>query len=561
MDSVEQIRGRLSIEDVVAPYVQLKKSGRSLKGLCPFHNEKTPSFIVSPDKGLAYCFGCRKGGDIFAFVQEIERVSFPESLKILADKAGIVLEKDPSFTSKEEKNILREILEDAHDFFHSQLQKTPEAISYLENRGYERSIVDRLGLGYSPDGFHELTSFLSKKSYSVKDILDSGLATQKEMGSSSVYDRFRHRIMFPIRDHQGNLVGFGGRTLSKDPETPKYLNSPETKLYHKGRMLYLFSEAKNAFREKDRAIVVEGYFDALTAHKEGYFETVASLGTALTEEQIKSIARLTKHLFFAFDADNSGQNAASRSIAIAQSLGLDPKVIHIPSGKDPDEALRSAPEEWEKAIENAPNALDYELGKAFEGVKPSSLDGKKTVLERFFPILARIPSAVTQEYYLKEISARLDITPQGLLSEFSRSTRPLKISQPEKKEEETKPSFSRFEHLMGIFMVFQQFQEPLQRAIKQEFLEENEQSLYKKVVHAYNAERSQHDDLEILKLFAEEHYASFSPQQLTTEVQTLTQGMKQQYKKRRLHELRMALGKGNTEKLLQETQDLLADRF
>lgn len=598
MNPTEDIRARISIEEVVAPFVQLKKNGRNFKGLCPFHQEKTPSFIVSPDKGLAYCFGCRKGGDIFAFLQEVENISFPEALKILAEKAGITLpEQKTAPIKKEEKERVLKLIEEANRFFQKELAKFPNAQEYLENRGYEKTEQKKLGLGYAPDSFHLLNEHLQKLGYKTKEILDAGLAAQKNVGDEHIYDRFRHRVIFPIHDSQGKLVGFGGRTLSSDPEAAKYLNSPETKYYHKGNTLYYFHQAKKSIRELDQAIIVEGYFDALTAHLHGYPQTVASLGTALTEGQITLIGRLTKNLLFAFDADQSGQAAASRSIELAQQLGYNVSIILIPSGKDPDEALRKTPEEWQKAVQGAIKAMDYEFQKALKNHSHKDLDSKKAILNELLPIIKRIPSDTEQEHYLKQLSLELETSLQSLLADFRRLQRPIQIkAKPPEAPQEPFRAHHRSDYLFGLMLNFPQYQPLIREHLKLLYLESEEQkNLYKYVSAHYNqpavssdtlAEEEQENrtptlekpsedeeiswkkHLQLLALYTDEKYASFSDEQISAEILSLCTALRSDYRKRRLQEISIQLAKREktdslalADELIREHHLLMTDTF
>ena len=594
MDSVEEIRSSLSIEEVVGNYVQLKKAGRNLKGLCPFHQEKSPSFIVSPDKGIAYCFGCRKGGDIFSFVQEVENVDFSGALQILAERAGVQLVRT-SPVKKEEKETVLGLVQEAQMFFTRQLEQHSPAQKYLESRGYDRAKQQQFGIGYAPDSFHELSEHLQHLGHTAKDILNAGLASQKQVGDSHIYDRFRHRILFPIHDPQGKLVAFGGRTLSDDPEAAKYLNSPETDYYHKGRTLFCFHLAKKSIKDSDRAIVVEGYFDALTAHAHGFTNTVASLGTALTEQQIALMGRFTKNLMFAFDADTSGQSAASRSIEIAQAMGFNISILHIPSGKDPDEAIRLAAEEWEKAIESAVPAMEYEFQKAFGQADAKVLEGKKKILEQLLPIIQRIPQKTEQEFYLKKLSFDLEVSLKSLLTDLQRTNRALSRNTPSAEKADEPPlstHFSRSDYLLGLLLHSPVFAKDMMASFKLEYLEDEAQkNLYKRVLDYYNhadessletedgqtrmtiekiAQGDQHGKahLQLLSLSADEKYASFSDEQLRSEVLHLTEAIRLDYRRRRLQALRFQLAKrdssvplSSADELIREHQSLLADKF
>ena len=582
MNELDTIRSRLTIEEVVGQYVTMKKIGRNFKALCPFHQEKSPSFIISPDKGLAYCFGCRKGGDIFAFIQELENVDFPGAVKMLAEKAGVELPKfQGSPLKKEEKERVLSLLQEAHEFFRKQLEGNEMARKYLENRGYGVKEQQRYGLGFAPDSFHQLSEFLQKQGYTGKETIDAGLASQKEVGDSNSYDRFRNRVMFPIHEAQGKLVGFGGRTLSTDPDAAKYLNSPETNYYHKGGTLYCFHLAKQAIRDKDQAVIVEGYFDALSAHLHGYPQTVASLGTALTEGQITLIGRFTKNLLFAFDADLSGQAAASRSIEVAQKMGYNVSIIRIPSGKDPDEAIRAAPEAWQSALNEAVNAMDYEFQKALGQNNATTLAGKKQVMAHLFPIIGRLPGKVDQEHYLKKLSMDLEVSLSSLMTDFDRQSHPKSLKTPKNPNnpEPQLPSYSRWEYLLGLLLNHPSYISTAQDVLKLDQLETlSQKNLYKNLFDHYNRPAvenglGQSEDgvkarLELLELYAEERYASFSDEQLQAEVLNLSNAIRQEYKKRRLQALRFQLAKRDSKKPLsasdetmKEYQQLMTDTF
>lgn len=576
MNTLEEIRSRLPIEEVVGNYVQLKKMGRNFKALCPFHSEKTPSFIVSPEKGMAYCFGCRKGGDIFAFVQEIEQLDFPETVRWLADKAGVTIEQEyRSKEKKEEKETLLEILHEAHRFFQKELDTSAEAKAYLEKRGYQKGDRDRFGLGYSPDSFHTLTQWLKKKGYPSKMILKSGLTAQKNFGDTAIYDRFRHRIMFPIDDPFGKLVGFGGRTLGADPETAKYLNAPETPLYHKGKTLFLFHLAKAAIRERNRAIIVEGYFDALTSHQKGYEETVASLGTALTEEQIKLIGRFTENLIFAFDADTAGQEAASRSIELAQRLGYTASVLLIPSGKDPDEALRTTPKAWEEAVKKSVNAVDYEFQKAFHAGNPKTIAGKKQIVAGLLPILQRLQNSVEREGYVKKLSFELETSPESIWTEFSKHSSKFPRKVIESTQSSGVTTYSRLEHLLGLLINTPELIVQAREHLKPDYLNSDEEKgLYKILFQHYNPavergpendeEQSQKRHLQLLELYTDETYADFSAEEREEEVIRLCEAIRKDYKKKRLRSIRWQLAKeevARRENLMKEYNALLSDQF
>ncbi len=576
MDIVEEIKSRLSIEEVVGPYVQMKKSGRNFKACCPFHSEKTPSFIISPDKGMAYCFGCRKGGDLFAFTQEVEGVDFTESIRILAEKAGIEYKREQhSGLKKEDKDRLSNIMDTALEFFQQGLENYKPGQEYLAKRDYDRNTQKRLLLGYAPEGFHHLTEYLKAKGFQQQDMLSAGLVSQKEVGDNKVYDRFRHRIMFPIHNPQGKLVAFGGRTLSKDSDAAKYLNSPETEYYHKGKTLYCYHRAKKAIREQDQAIIVEGYFDALSAQLHGFPQTVASLGTALTEQQIKLIGRLTKNLYFAFDNDTSGQTAASRSIEIAQTLGYNTHIIMIPSGKDPDEALRKAPEEWKEAIAKAMSATDYELSKALQIHDFRNIEGKKAILKHMLPVIQRLPNQLEKEQELKKLSLELETSLKSLFIELQKTkvSSPLSASSDSDSEGEIIPdtSYTPAESLLGLMTMNSSKNSDSFGLISANwYRSEREKKLYNTLAAQYNqaetvseketADNGDPHHLHLLELFAEDRYEHFSEEELHEETTKLICSLRQQHRKNRLQELKFQMAKDpQNADLVQEFQELLQE--
>jgi len=341
MNHLEEIRAKLSIEDIVGGYLQLKKAGRNLKGLCPFHNDTRPSFMISPEKGIAYCFACNTGGDIFKFIQLIEKVEFPEAVKLLADRAGVRL---PQFKPEAHNAKLRTLKanEEAASFFAQQLKKSKVGMKYFKERGLNEETIKEFNLGFAADSYHALKDELLKTGFSEKELLNGGLLSQRSIADKSTYDRFRNRYIFPIRDHQGSTVGFGGRIIGEGE--PKYLNSPDTAVYNKSFVLYGLDLAKDAIKQEDFAIFVEGYMDVIAAHQAGTKNTVATSGTALTPLQLKLIKRYTTNIAFAFDQDAAGTQATKRAIELAQEAELSIKVILIPTGKDPDDCIRESKE-------------------------------------------------------------------------------------------------------------------------------------------------------------------------------------------------------------------------
>lgn len=340
-DEVREIKSRLDIVDVIGDYVALRRQGNALWGLCPFHREKTPSFSVSPERSSFHCFGCNKGGDIFTFVMEMEGMTFTEALEALAARAGVTLTKrrgDQGNAGAKKSADRRAILEEANAFFRKSLVGAggAPARAYLERRAVEQTLAARFELGWSPQAWTALVDHLASLGRSADDAVNAGLAGQ---GVRGLYDRFRGRLIFPVRDEMGRLAGFGGRLI--DGEGAKYVNSPEGDLFNKRRLLYFLHQAKKSVREKRRVILMEGYMDVIRAHEKGFTEAVASLGTALTEEQTVLIKRFADLCYISYDADAAGQEAALRGMYLLQERGVEVRVISLPEGQDPDDVLRA----------------------------------------------------------------------------------------------------------------------------------------------------------------------------------------------------------------------------
>lgn len=411
LDPVQLIRDRADIVEIVGEHVVLKRSGRNYLGLCPFHSERTPSFNVNPERGIFRCFGCGEGGDAFAFVQRLHNLTFPEALKLLGDRYGVqVGERDKE--ADDARKQLREVNELATKFFQDCLRHPEagrEARAYLEKRGLPEALWEKFGLGYAPAEWDALTRHLRRHGVPLEIQEAAGLVRRRKDGTGA-YDMFRGRVIFPITAALGQVIAFGGRILKEAEREPKYLNSPDTVLYQKGQHLYGLYQAKGRIQEVDRAILVEGYMDVVALHQFGFGEAVGVLGTALTREQAKSLLRYSKRVVISYDADGAGQRATDRGVAtleeVAQGVGLEARIIRVPSGKDPDTFLREqGPEAYEGLIGTAPSLWDYLISRAIEGVKgdPETPEYRQGVAEACAPILARIPSEIVKA----EIAKRL----------------------------------------------------------------------------------------------------------------------------------------------------------
>ncbi len=418
MDSVAEIKARLPIEDLVRSYTQLTKKGKNFVGLCPFHNDTHPSFLVSPDKGICYCFPCQKGGDIFSFYQQIEHVDFPQALRDLADRVGVTLPDAPKGgPTKDEKERVRECLEAAAAYYKKLLANSP-AKEYLEHRGVTAQEIEQFELGVSPVGFTDTYDYLLKAGYSRKEIVLSGLAIQKDLQDQRPYDRFRNRLMFPIHDGQGRIIGFGGRTLGDDDA--KYLNGAESPLYRKSSVLFGLHHALQAMRDAKRVIVVEGYFDVLACHRVGMTNVVATCGTALTEEHAKLLKRYVETVVLCLDSDKAGQSAAERAFPILSKNDLIVEAVTL-GQKDPADAAQESPEMLRALL---PESRPY-LQLVVDELRVSDLSSpaaRRGALARILPLLDALPSATERALWIERSAMALSTTVTALQEDLKTFT-------------------------------------------------------------------------------------------------------------------------------------------
>lgn len=423
---VDEIKERLDIADVLSEYVKLIPAGPSrYKVLCPFHHEKTPSLMVSKDRQTWHCFGCGKGGDMFTFVQEIEGAEFPEALRILAKKANVELRPvNPELHNA--KTRLLDVLRTAAAFYRKVLtdaEGAKVARDYLAKRGVSEEAAEDFLLGYSPTTWDAVLTFLTKKGYREQELFDAGLVVKREKGVG-YYDRFRGRIMFPIRDVNGMVVGFGGRILEEvegDASSgAKYINSPETLVYRKGGTLYGLDRARHAIKQAGLAVLVEGYMDCLASHQAGVSNVVAVSGTALTEQQVKLLKRYTSTIALAFDADLAGGDAARRGIDLALAADMKVTVITVPGAKDPDELIRQDPAKWRNAIAGAERIVEYSFNRAFRAADLGDVDAKKRIARQLLPVIARLPDPIEQSHYLQQLGQKLSVNEETLRDALKR---------------------------------------------------------------------------------------------------------------------------------------------
>ena len=412
---VERVNERTDIHSVVSRYVPLTQKGGRLWGRCPFHNEKTASFCVSPDKGFFYCFGCGAGGNAFKFLSLIENISYFEAIKLQAERLGIALPERRSSPEaerrrREEKTLLR-INESAQDFYHECLTKTARGEvgrKYLEARGISMNTIETFKLGYAPDEWEVLLTKLTRQGFSPQQAEAAGLVAKRK-SSSGYYDRFRGRVMIPIADVYGHVAGFGGRILTgEDDANPKYLNTPETALFNKGKLLFGLDKSSRAINKAGAAVVVEGYMDAISLFGAGINNVVATLGTAFTPEHAKLILRYARKIVFCYDSDEAGQKATLRALPIVQEAGAEVFIVKVPDGKDPDEFVRKhGKETFETLIKNAQTLIDYRIKYVLARADSSTPEGKTAALHEILPVVVGIKDKVTRNEYKKKIASAL----------------------------------------------------------------------------------------------------------------------------------------------------------
>ncbi|MDD3223863.1 MAG: DNA primase [Clostridium sp.] len=419
-DVIEKIKEENDIVDIISQKVRLKKSGRNYLGLCPFHSEKTPSFSVSPEKQIYKCFGCGEAGNVITFVMKTRNLPFIDAVKILADRVNIDVESYENGSSKikdANKNLFKLNIEAARYFYYN-LHHSKTAMEYFRQRGISESTMRRFGLGYALDDWHGAMNFLRKKGYTELDLLNNGIITQNDKGNK--YDRFRNRVIFPVFDYRGRVIGFGGRVL--DDSKPKYLNSPETKLFKKGINLYGLNFVLKNYIGRT-FIMVEGYMDCISLHQYGINNTVASLGTALTVSQAKLLKRYADNIIISYDADTAGQKATIRGLKILRDAGLNVKVLKVPSGKDPDEYIRkNGKEAFQKLIENATPLIDYRMDRAKDGINLNDDEDKFKYVKRVSNILLEL-EPVEKDIYIKKLSEISGIKEQSIYDLMSRKVK------------------------------------------------------------------------------------------------------------------------------------------
>ena len=422
----EQVRSTANIVEVISGYVPLKKRGQNFWGCCPFHGEKTPSFAVNPAKNMFYCFGCHEGGDIFKFIMKIESCDFKEALKLLAARYGIpVPERQKTAVEirrEKQRERIYETNATACRFYQACLLKTPYgkgALAYLNGRGINQEIINSFSIGYALDSFTSLLSNLGRHGYKGEELLAAGLVA---MGRQQLYDKFRNRVMIPIKDPKGKIVGFGGRVL--DNSTPKYLNTAETEWFNKRRLLFAMDVAYKAIRTSRQAIVVEGYMDAISLHAAGISNVVASMGTAFAAEQAKLLQRIADEVVFCYDSDSAGRKASVRAVSIARTAGLKVRIAGVPEGKDPDEYVRRyGKEAFLKVVAEAREGIDFQIEETILQSDVSNLAGKVDAVSNILPFLLECKSEIEAAEHMRRVAQRLTIDEGLIVEEYRKATK------------------------------------------------------------------------------------------------------------------------------------------
>ena len=433
---IDELVARNPIEDVVGQYVNLKRSGGNMFGLCPFHGEKTASFSVAPDKGIYYCFGCHKGGGVINFQMEVEGLSYPDAVRALAKRCGMTVPEDEQYQSRyHQQERLWALHKEAARFFHTQLYAPvgKAALEYALGRGMPKSTLTTFGIGYAPDSWDSMVKAMRAKGYTDQELIDSGLVT-KSQKNGNLFDRFRDRLMFPIIDVRGNVIGFGGRIMKKDDNAAKYLNSPETLIFNKRKNLFALNLAKKS--KLGYLILVEGYMDAIALHQYGFDCAVASLGTALTEDGATLLSKYTDQVVLIYDGDTAGQNATKRAIPILEKAGLQVKVLQMRDAKDPDEFLKKfGPDKFKILLEESSNRVEYQLNAIAKKYDLRQDDQKVKFLHDCADLISTLGSAVQREIYGGRVAELAKISADAMKMEIGRAWKRRQYQQKKKQEE------------------------------------------------------------------------------------------------------------------------------
>jgi DNA primase len=586
MDQVEEIKKKLDVVSLISSYLTVKKAGKNYKACCPFHKEKTASFMVSPEKQIWYCFGCNQGGDIFTFVEKMEGLDFVGALNLLADRAGVILDKQ-DFVKKSEKDKYFEILELSRKFYAFLLndhKNGAQAKEYLlKKRGMKIETIENFSLGFAPDSQDILKSFLIKKGFSQNDIEAVGLITKNSSGR--VVDKFRDRIVFPIKNVSGKIIGFGGRTFHepKNPNfvPPKYLNSPQTTVYDKSSAIYGLYEAREEIREKDLVIIVEGYMDVISSHEAGVKNVVASSGTALTERQLEILTRYTSNIAFCFDSDEAGNMAMKRAFELSQFSGINLKAVVLEGAKDPDELIKKDPNLWLEASKSPVPIYDFYYSVLMKkNGNAGTVDEKKKIAQEFIPIISNISSEIEKAHWVQKISSDLNVNEKYIIDALG------KIKRPEQRRLEDKEPTSLSikipkESLLLTMLVFypSKMEDFFEKVKIDDLFEEKGRKLYNILFDWHNrgrkekisleyikskVDRKEQEELDLLFFLALSFFESLEEKDALEDINDLTRDILQNKKEKRKKEIEIEItsldkirNKEKVRELLRELQNLI----
>ncbi len=526
MSSVEQIKERLSVEEVIGSYIKLEKAGNNFKARCPFHNEKTPSFFVSPDRGSYYCFGCAAKGDIFSFVENFENIDFLGALKILANRAGVELEFG-KFEKNDKKERLFNLLDESSKLYENNLQKEEVALDYLRKRGLKDATIKEWRIGYAKNEWQDSLNYLKSKKYTEKEIVDAGMAKSE---NGKTYDRFRGRIMFPIFDSAGRVVAYSGRILQDDGKSAKYLNSPETELFNKSKILYGYHNAKQAIRKFDFSIIVEGQMDLIMCHQAGFNNAVATSGTSLTKDHLTLLQRISNNVIMCFDSDTAGHNATIRAWALALSSNMEVKVAKVTGGKDPADLILLGSDLFKETLKKAVSLIDFLLDSI-----TSELDDKKKiwakVKEKVLPYIYLLESATEKSRYVSKISEIISIKEEFIFEDLKK----VRLDE-------------NFKDLVREDIINKKLNDnvlksgSVERSLASILARENDEKLKEKIrdilgVEFEIFERELEKEKSVLSFEAEQYYANFDEAKMKKEFEHLLMSLKEESLKKELAKL------------------------
>ncbi|MDD4996477.1 MAG: DNA primase [Patescibacteria group bacterium] len=557
MDLIEEIKSKIDIIDLISEYVQVRQVGNSFRALCPFHREKTPSFFISPEKQIWHCFGaCNEGGDIFKFIMKMENMEFPEALRVLAKRAGVTIDRyNPQAVSQKTK--LFDICRWSAEFYHKVFWESPlaeKARNYLlKERKLNKKIINEFQIGFVPDKWDALLKFLTKRGFKEKDIEAAGMIIKSNRGG--FYDRFRHRLTFPIADVHDQIVGFTARILpgsEDEKKSPKYINTPDTLIYNKSRILYGLNKAKNKAKKEDFLILVEGNMDVLACYQAGYENVICTSGTALTHDQIKILQRYTSNIVLAFDIDLAGQAATQRSIDMLLQQSLNVNVLRLRKGKDPDEFIRTDLSGWKKAVKEPQPIMEYYFSLAFKDKDLNKIEDKKQISRILLPIIAKLGDSVEQDLWLKKISNDLNVSEISLRDNLRNVSQLKQISDSEEVfSEKISAEQKAGQKFLALILKYPDQAKTLKEVVLEMFLDPRDQAAARKMkdffiknkkINLEKIKKEAKDEetkayFDFLVFLAEKEFENYKLKEIEKELKCLANLLKKKYLNKRMEKL------------------------